>query len=83
MPALRRAHQRGHLAQHLEDLGQAALVEHQHRHAGTDQIGGNVGLDVRKAQHQVGPQGHDLLDARAGEGADLGLFLPRAARRAP
>ena len=74
------AHHRRHLVQHGEDLGHAALVEHRDLHAMADQLRGDVGLQVGKAEHAVGPQFQDLVDLGREEGADLGLFLACPAR---
>ena len=51
-----------------------------HLDAGLDQRLRDVGLDVGKADRQIGLQLEDAFDLGAGERADLGLFLPRARR---
>ena len=40
----------------------------------------NVGLQVRKANHAVGPQRNNLVDLGAKVSADLGLFLSSTRR---
>src|SRR3546814_10482979 len=44
------------------------------------QLGGDVGLDVGEADHEVRRELQDLVDLRAVECADLGLFLARPRR---
>jgi len=56
------AHHRPDHRDGLQDGGDAALVEHVHRHAGADQLAGDVGLQVRETQHQVGFERQDLVD---------------------
>ena len=71
----------GAQAQHVaEDLLDRAVVGHPHLDAGLDQRLRDVGLHVGKADRQVGLQLEDPIDLGAGEGADLGLLLPRARR---
>ena len=40
----------------------------------------DVGLDVREADREIGPQRQDLVQLRAGERRHPGLFLARAGR---
>ncbi len=40
-------------AHHAQDLGDAAVVEDVHLDAGADELGGDVGLQVGEAEHQV------------------------------
>ena len=54
-------------ADHLQDLGDAALVEHHHRVAALDQLGGDVGLQVGEAEDQVGLERLDLVVTRVDE----------------
>src|SRR5690606_16620883 len=75
--ALRGTHQRSKPADVVEDPVHAAVVADPHFHAVPHQLGGDVGLDVGEADHEVRLQGKDPVDLRAGEGTDLGLFLPR------
>ena len=39
---------------HLQDLGDAALVEQHHRVAALSKVGGDVALQVREREDQVG-----------------------------
>lgn len=41
---------------------------------------GDIGLQIRKAQHQVWFQGQDLVDLRAGEGGHSRFFVARLPR---
>ena len=67
-------------ADHLQDLGDAALVEGEHRIAALDQLAGDVGLQIRERQDQIGLQRLDLVDsARAGT-TDTARLLPRFGR---
>ena len=50
-------------ADHAQDLRDAALVEHVHLEAGADQLGGDVGLQVGEAEHEVRLQRDDALGA--------------------
>ena len=38
---------------HAQDLRHAAMIEHMHGDAGADQLRRDIGLQVRKPQHQV------------------------------
>src|SRR3546814_4275977 len=64
----------------VDDAGDAAVVADPHLHAAAHQLGGDVGLDVGEADHEVRLELQDLVDLRAGECADLGLFLARPRR---
>ncbi len=68
---------------HGEDPGDVALVIAHHRHALAQQRGGDICLQIRKGQYQVGPQRQDPGDIGRGEGRDARLFLadPRGAHR--
>ena len=61
-------------ADHLQDLGDAALVEGEHRIAAPDEIAGDVGLQIRERQNQVRLQRLDLLEARVQERRHLRLL---------
>lgn len=47
---------------------------------GFDKLRGDPGLEIGEPEHQIGFQRQDLIDLRAGEGRDLGLFPPRLRR---
>jgi hypothetical protein len=53
------------------------VVGDPHLDTGLDQRLRDVGLDVGKADRQVGLQRQDAVELGAGEGRDAGLFLPR------
>ena len=62
---------------HRQRVIEAALVEGIDRHAGLDQVAGDVGLQIGESEYQIRLHGHDLVQVAAGEGIDLGLFLAR------
>src|SRR5690606_14241095 len=70
-----RAHQCTEPADVVEDAVDAAVVADPHLDTVADELGGDVGLDVGKADHEVRLELEDLADLRAGEGADLRLLL--------
>ena len=74
------ADQRPHRADHLEDFRQTAVIEDVDGHAGSDQLGGDVRLQVRKAEHEVRLERQDAVDLGAEKGGHTGLFAPRARR---
>ena len=51
-----------------------------HFDAGADEGSCDVGLQVGKAEHEVGLERDDALDIGAGEGRHLGLLAPSARR---
>ena len=51
-----------------------------HRDAAADQRRGDVGLEVRERQHQVGREREDLVDVGRDEGGDARLLAPHARR---
>ena len=67
-------------AQHAQDVGDAALVEHVDLHAATNQRRRDVGLQVREPEHQVGLQRDDTVDLRAGECRYPRLLAPGTRR---
>ena len=68
------------LQDHVQDLRQGALVEDQHLLVRGDELRGQLRLDVREADHEIGLQRTDLVHAPTDEGADDGLGLPRLRR---
>jgi hypothetical protein len=58
---------------HLQDLGNAALVEDDDRVAARDQFGGNAGLQVGEAEDQVGRERLDAIEAGIDERGDARL----------
>jgi hypothetical protein len=61
-------------ADHVEDPGNASLVEGVDVEPAADQIGGDVGLEVGEGQDEVRLQRQDFVDVRRGEGTDTRLF---------
>jgi hypothetical protein len=51
-----------------------------HRHTGLDQIAGDVGLQIREGEYQIGLNSEDFVDVATGEGEDFGLLLARTRR---
>ena len=51
------------------------MIEHHHSHARADQLLGDVGLQIRKAEYEIWRQRENPIDASAGEGAYAGFFL--------
>src|SRR5690606_9075711 len=64
----------------INDPVDAAVVGNPHLHPAAHQLGGDVGLDVGKADRQVRLELEDLADLGAGARAYLGLFLARLRR---
>ena len=71
------AHQPRDRPHGAQDLRHRAVVEDVHLDTGTDQFGGDVGLDVGEAEDQVRFQREDPVDLRRCERRDLGLLLAR------
>ena len=71
---VRPSYERADDADHLQDLGNAALVEHHHGVAALDQFGGDVALEVRETENEVGFERLDLLVARVRERRDARLL---------
>ncbi len=67
-------------ADHAQDLRDAAVIEEVNLDSGTREIGGDVRLQVREAEHEVGAQRDDAVDLRAGERRDFRLLASRARR---
>ena len=65
--ALGAAHERADHADHLKDLGDAALVERHDGIAAANQLGGDVGLQIGERQDQVGFERLDLVEPRVDE----------------
>src|SRR5690606_14243661 len=76
----RGADQGAQAADVVEDAGDAAMVADPDLDPVPHQLGGDIGLDVGEADHEIRLQLEDLPDLRRGEGADLGLFLARPRR---
>ena len=70
----RHADNAGEDADHLQDLGDAALVEGEHRIAALDEVVGDVGLQIREREDQVRLQRLDLFVARVQERRHLRLL---------
>ena len=66
-------------ADHLQDLLDAALVEGEDRVAALDQIVGDLRLQIREREYEIGIERLDLLVACVQERRHLGL-LPRLGR---
>ena len=66
-------------ADHLQDLGDAALVEREDRVAALHELGRDVGLQIREREDEVGLERLDLVVARVEERRHLRL-LPRLRR---
>src|SRR5262249_8136613 len=64
----------GEHANHLQDLGNAALIEGEDRVAALDEIVGDVRLKIRKREDQVGLERLDLFVARVQERRYLRLL---------
>ena len=75
------AHQRAEPAHVVDDAGDAAVVADPDLDAAADQLGGDIGLDIGKPDHEIRPELEDFVDLRGGEGADF-RFLAARARRA-
>ena len=58
---------------HLQDLGDASLVEDHHRIAALDEFRRNVSLQIGKAQHEVGLERLDAVVVRVNERGDSRL----------
>ena len=74
------ADQRTERAHHRQDAGNVALVEGVHRHIGADQGGGDVGLQVREGENEVGRKRQDFRNVRRGEGRHARLLAPHPRR---
>ena len=72
--AIAAADERADHPDHLQDLGDAALVERHDHVAAPDELGGDVRLQIRERQDEVGPQRFDLVEARVDERRDLRLL---------
>src|SRR5690606_21551380 len=64
----------------IEDAGDAAVVRDPDLDAGRDEFACDVGLDVGKADREVGFQREDFTDLRTGERGDLRLLAARTWR---
>ena len=71
---LRHADDAGEHADHLQDLGDAALIEGEDRVAALDEVVGDVGLQIGEREDEVRLQRLDLLVARVQERRDLRLL---------
>ena len=49
-------------ADHLQDLGNAPLIEDDHRITAANELGGDVGLQIRKTKHQIWLERDDLVE---------------------
>src|SRR5690606_19612507 len=65
---------------HVEDAVDGAVVEHVDVDTARDQFAGDVGLQVREAEHEVGLEFEDAIDLRRGERRHLRLLAPGARR---
>jgi hypothetical protein len=59
---------RAQRANHVEDPGDASLIEGMDVDPAANEIRGDVGLEIREGQDQIGLQGGDLVDIRRREG---------------
>ncbi len=64
----------------VEDAFDAAMVRDPDLDAGAHEIARDVGLDVGKADREIGLEREDRVDLRADERGDLRLLLARARR---
>ena len=64
----------GEHANHLQDLGDAALVEGEDRVAALDEVVGDVGLEIGEREDQIRFERLDLFVARVQERRDLRLL---------
>src|SRR5262249_26218970 len=60
---------------HPQDVFDAAVVEHVHFDSATDELGGDVGLKIREAEHEIRAQLENAIDFGTRECRDLRLFL--------
>ena len=67
-------------ADHAQDLRDAAVIEEVHLDARARELGRDVGLQVREAEHEVRLEREDAVDLRAGECRHLRLLAPRPRR---
>src|SRR6185503_2152900 len=65
---------------HRENLVHRALVEDHDVEPGLGEIGRNVGLGSREAEHEIRLQLEDSIDLRREKGGNARLFAPRARR---
>src|SRR6185369_12491014 len=77
---VRGSDQRAEPADIVEDAGDRTVIADPDLDPGSDQFARDVGLDVGKADDEVGLELEDLADLRARERRDLGLFPARARR---
>src|SRR5262249_17824536 len=75
----RAADQAAEHADHLQDFGDAALVEGHHRVAAADQLADDVRLQIGEGEDEVRAQRRDLVEVRVDEGGHARL-LPRFRR---
>jgi len=62
---------------HIQDAGDASLIEGMDVEPAANQIGSDVGLEIGECQNEVGLQRQDLVDVRRGEGTHARLFPAR------
>src|SRR5260370_41066500 len=79
-PLSRAHHSPAHL-DHIEYASDASLIEGMDVDPATNEIGGNLGLEIRECKDKVGLQGEDLIDVGRREGAHAWL-LAASLRRA-
>ena len=72
-------HHGGYLVHHGENFCHAALVENGDLHTLTNQLGGNVRLQVRKAKYAVRLQCQNFVNFGAGKSTHPWLLIPRPA----
>jgi hypothetical protein len=59
---------------HVEDAGDASLVESMNVEPSADEIGGDVGLKIGERRDEVGLKRDDFVNVRRGEGTHTRLF---------
>ena len=65
---------------HIENLGDSALVEGVDIDALSNKRRDNISLQVGEGENEVGPELEDFRDIRRSEGRDTRLFPPRLGR---
>jgi hypothetical protein len=75
-----RADNRSEHSDHVEDLGDATLVERMNGDALSDQRGDNIGLEIGKAQNKIGRQVKNFWDFGGRKGRDARLVSPGLGR---
>ena len=69
------ADQAAQCAYHSEDAVDRAVIKNVYSHAALYQLGRDIGLHVRKSEHEIGIQLEDAVNLCTGEGGYFRLFL--------